>query len=439
MRYILVVILISLHLESLLGQDTTLTRDELRAMASESFSKSDFTTASVYYKRLLDYYPKDPAYHFYLGACKTEMGEDLTGAIRLLEFAADRFNMVEVYYYQGAAYQKLGRFENAIAAYNRYSDRASKKDISRRQLNLHISECRSGQKLTTKEPVVQTVTTASEGKDTIHKIVVPEEGNTKEQVNIEKDNPVIYPPKSTADESGYMEMLNEALRIQMKSDSLVRETERLRREIAGSNDWNMKKRALAEINVLQTEADNLQNNANAIYSKARGLELKFVHANSQTRNIITDSLVVSHLGKDKQTTDNTGISKNEIKQDEEHTDKVLYDFRILSNSPYSEINPISIDTTNHVGICYKIQVGVFGKPVEFQQFKGLTPISAEKIAENGFTRYYAGIFSHIKETELALEMVRNYGFKEAFIVSFYNGKKISLIRAREIEQMLKTN
>jgi tetratricopeptide (TPR) repeat protein len=440
MQKILIVLVIGLQFHSLQAQDTTLTREELRVMASESFAKSDYTSASVYYKRLLDYYPKDPSYHFYLGACKEEAGEELVEATRLLEFASVRFSPQEVYYYLGAAYQKQAEFEKAMVAYNQYIDKATKKDIAHRQVELRIKECKSGQKLITKDPVVQTSIALPEKTDTSKEGIVKPEAKPKEMVKLEREKPVIFPPKTTADESGYMEMLNEALRIQMKSDSLVREAERLRREIAESTDWIQKKKTLAEINILQTEADNLQNNANAIYSKARGLELKFVHSSYKAKNPKIDTIPANQSKKEKLANSvKTESSKTELKQKEVPKDKILPEFEVLDKSPYSASNPIPIDTINHSGICYKIQVGVFSKPVDYKQFRGLSPLSAEKIIENGFTRYYAGIFSNIKETELSLEKVRNYGFREAFIVSFYNGKKISLIRAREIEQMLKTN
>jgi len=359
--------------------------------------------------------------------------------VRLLEFASLRFSPLEVYYYLGAAYQKLGDFNKALVAYNRYIEKASRKEITQKQVELRIQECRSGKKLITKEIISQPVSTLPVKLDTVKEVSLKTNPKPKEVIKVEKQRAVVFPPKSTADESGYMEMLNEALRIQMKSDSLVREAERLRREIAESTDWNQKKKTLAEINVLQTEADNLQNNANVIYSKARGLELKFVRSSSQARVSRTDTLAAEPKKEKKPAVEKESISKSLAKSDEIHQTKPIHEFEILNSSPYSSANPIPVDTLRHNGISYKIQVGVFSKPVDYQQFKGISPISAEKIVENGFTRYYAGIFSNIKETELALEKVRNYGFREAFIVSFYNGKKISLIRAREIEQMLKTN
>ncbi len=439
MQKIIIIFLIGLQFHIAHGQDSTLTRDELRVMASESFSKSDYTSASVYYKRLLDYYPKDPAYHFYLGACKEETGEELTEAVRLLEFASLRFSPQEVYYYLGAAYQKLGEFEKAIVAYNRYNQKASRKEMAQMQVELRINECKSGQKLIIRELVAPSSLVVPVRTDSIKQLAVKKEVKLREELKAEKEKIIIFPPKTTADESGYMEMLNEALRIQMKSDSLVREAERLRREIAESADWNKKKKTLAEINVLQTEADNLQNYANTIYSKARGLELKFVKSSMQAKAIKLDSSVNLHKKEKEFVANKTSNTKKDIKPPEVDQTRVLHDFEILGSSPYTLKNPIPLDTLGKNGIYYKIQVGVFSKPVDLQQFRGLTPISAEKIIESGFTRYYAGLFSNIKDTEFALEKIRNYGFREAFIVSFYNSKKISLIRAREIEQMLKTN
>jgi tetratricopeptide (TPR) repeat protein len=439
MQKILIIFLIGLQFHIVHAQDSTLTRDELRVMASESFSKSDYTSASVYYKRLLDYYPKDPTYHFYLGACKEETGEELAEAIHLLEFASLRFSPQEVYYYLGAAHQKLGEFEKALVAYNRYNEKASRKELAQLQVELRIKECKSGQKLITREPLITTPVVIPARTDSTMQLAVKKEVKPKVELITEKKKMVFFPPKSSADESGYMEMLNEALRIQMKSDSLVRETERLRREIAESEDWNQKKKTLAEINVFQTEADNLQNNANAIYSKARSLELKFVKSSVTAKSSQQDTAVNFHKKLKESIPDKTENTISDLKQPEVHQTKALHDFEILGSSPYTLKNPIPLDTTVKTGIYYKIQVGVFSKPVDFQQFRGLTPISAEKIIESGFTRYYVGLFSNIKDTELALEKTRNYGFREAFIVSFYNGKKISLIRAREIEQMLKTN
>ena len=108
------------------------------------------------------------------------------------------------------------------------------------------------------------------------------------------------------------------------------------------------------------------------------------------------------------------------------------EFAILSQSPYSTANPIPIDEPLPDGIVYKIQLGAFIRPLPANSFKGLSPISGEKL-ENGVIKYYAGFFKVYFDADEALMQVREYGFRDAFIVAFYNRRSISSERARQLE------
>ena len=108
-------------------------------------------------------------------------------------------------------------------------------------------------------------------------------------------------------------------------------------------------------------------------------------------------------------------------------------FAILKASPYSLMNPIPLNEKLPQGVCYKIQLGVFSKPLEPDHFGGVSPISGETLPEAGLTKYYAGIFSNYNQASNALEKIKKTGLKDAFIVSFYNGAKISVSRAKELE------
>ena len=44
------------------------------------------------------------------------------------------------------------------------------------------------------------------------------------------------------------------------------------------------------------------------------------------------------------------------------------------------------------------------------------------------------MFSKMGDAEKALNKIREYGFKDAYIVSFYNGKIIPINRAKELEK-----
>lgn len=107
-------------------------------------------------------------------------------------------------------------------------------------------------------------------------------------------------------------------------------------------------------------------------------------------------------------------------------------FAILPQSPYSATDPIPIDEPLPDGVAYKIQLGAFSKPLSANAFKGITPISGERLA-GGITKYYAGLFLEFTDADVALRKVREYGFKDAYIVAFYNRKTINIERAKQLE------
>jgi hypothetical protein len=110
------------------------------------------------------------------------------------------------------------------------------------------------------------------------------------------------------------------------------------------------------------------------------------------------------------------------------------DFGIAETSPYNEKNPIPAVPALPNGICYKIQLGVYSTPRQPQFFKGIYPISSEPAGK--LTRYYAGSFVKLADAENALSKVKSVGFKDAFIVAWYNGQQVGLQRAQQLEGSL---
>jgi hypothetical protein len=107
------------------------------------------------------------------------------------------------------------------------------------------------------------------------------------------------------------------------------------------------------------------------------------------------------------------------------------EFEILNSSPYNESNPIPADISLPDGLIFRIQLGVYSKPVSFNTFGGMYPVSCEET--KGLIKYYTGIFGTSEKANRALEKVREYGFSDSFIVPFYNGRKITIEKAKEIE------
>lgn len=111
--------------------------------------------------------------------------------------------------------------------------------------------------------------------------------------------------------------------------------------------------------------------------------------------------------------------------------EVPSDFAVVDKLVYNAENPIPIDTPLPDGVVYRIQIGAFGTPREPQFFKGMVPVFGEKAGT--LTKYFIGNLTTYSSAEKALGVVKSKGFKDAFIIAWYNGKKITPQRAQSLE------
>ncbi|MFC2111509.1 SPOR domain-containing protein, partial [Bacteroidota bacterium] len=103
-------------------------------------------------------------------------------------------------------------------------------------------------------------------------------------------------------------------------------------------------------------------------------------------------------------------------------------------SAYNDNNPIPHNVELPSGLVYKVQIAAFRKEVSFDIFKGLAPITSEKAPNSDFTRYMAGIFSEYNPAISARDNIRQIGYRDAFVVAYFNGSRISIARARQLIQ-----
>lgn len=90
---------------------------------------------------------------------------------------------------------------------------------------------------------------------------------------------------------------------------------------------------------------------------------------------------------------------------------------------------IPIDTVMASGLVFKVQVGAFKQTLPKGSFGDLDPVVGEH-ASNGFTRYMAGLFTALPDATSARDLVRGRGYKDAFVVAYLDGKRISIQQAR---------
>ncbi len=194
-------------------------------------------------------------------------------------------------------------------------------------------------------------------------------------------------------------LLNEDLK--QKSEANKLEIAKLADELFNTKNPNKEAK-------LKLQIQNLE-------SKNKELEKKKTDA--QTKLSTINSLLSENNGK---TVVNKTIQKDTIftKKLSKKTDEWNKNFKSDSEMPTS--------------LVYQIQLGVFKSDIMPETFKGLTPIYT-KITDKGIT-YSIGLFERMTDAQEAKKNVHDIGLKDAFIVAYFNKKKITLAEALRLEK-----
>lgn len=240
------------------------------------------------------------------------------------------------------------------------------------------------------------------------------------------------------DKYGYEQLLTEALIYQSRSDSLAWIVKDLQAKVDKEEDYQKKQVLIANSATIDRESKRLQTladekfllaeqNTDPTEEESGEDDNPYIQMEDDINGIAVYSYSEQSDQDEIHTADNNRIEYNKGK---ETAKKVQSDFTIQQTSPYSMNNPIPLNAMQG-GLVYKIQLGSFSQSIPEDTFRGLSPISKE--VGDGSTKYYVGNFRSLKEVRKALEKVKDYGFPDAFIVSFNNNQKINIQKAKEIE------
>ena len=116
------------------------------------------------------------------------------------------------------------------------------------------------------------------------------------------------------------------------------------------------------------------------------------------------------------------------------TSQTNYDFKIDAKQTNTSLVYLPILSESPSGLIYRVQLGAFRKPVSIDKFREFSPVSGEVLA-NGLTCYLAGFFNNATIAINARKEIRSFGYEDAFIVAYCDGKRISLAEAKELERL----
>lgn len=100
-------------------------------------------------------------------------------------------------------------------------------------------------------------------------------------------------------------------------------------------------------------------------------------------------------------------------------------------STYNNQNPIPVDVKLPEGLIYKVQIGSFKRQIVQDAFPGIKPIVGETTTLPGYTRYIAGNFTQKNDATRAQTQIKELGYTDAFVVAYYNGRRITIAQAEQ--------
>jgi hypothetical protein len=232
--------------------------------------------------------------------------------------------------------------------------------------------------------------------------------------------------------------LDRAIIYQQKADSLNELSIEWRKKVMKSDDP-------AERSALQKRIAEAEDSTGIYKEMAR---THFAYMNSRlpvkkqrsphlVKDTVLDGITVyqyrltdEFLSKLKERTEAMSVS-DETKVDQSGTG---IHFKIYSQSPYTAAQTFEYDFPLPAGVFYRIQLAVYKNRLAPDFFKGLSPITTEKIPGKNLIRFFVGKFYRYKDARNALEKVRAYGHTDAFIIGYYNGTKGTFTKLQELER-----
>lgn len=114
-------------------------------------------------------------------------------------------------------------------------------------------------------------------------------------------------------------------------------------------------------------------------------------------------------------------------------DELVEDMFTLNAPTARREAPIPMDAPLPSGIVFKVQIGAFRSPVPQESFSDMTPVMGETVG-NGLVRYTAGLFTGAEGAMAAKDLVRERGYRDAFVVAYRDGQRIPLGEAMRATQ-----
>jgi hypothetical protein len=447
-------------------------QDNPLVKAIQLYDAENYKEAEVVLKKLHNENPDHLMVNYYYGACLTENNHFGSKEIVYLLKGSTGEAPLKTDYYLGVQYHAQSRWEEALKHYKRYQEKSEASEQDNVQLAAKIQQCYDEinpfeseieinpegddsvdlmpaplpRENTTEEftPIiaVQSTPDSSETEDiasdkiedTTEIMEIPVSPVAIEQTNA-KSEPidfVINGELTYVDSSHFRTLEGKQYYIdgkQKKNELEIRlkEVDELREKYAAAKSYDKKQEIGEKILTSENEIYSLQTESQELLAKAKKTEIEYWDSVSQEEkdNFLIElkaysKSVIPNLHEEKPVIDSSTIISSDI---------------LLANQQ----NQIQVKETTRDELIYKIQLGAYSRELPNYVKNLFKKLSYIRKIENytddkGVVVYTTGNLTNYNDALKMQNQIRQEGVEDAFVVPYFNGKRITLKEAKEIEE-----
>jgi hypothetical protein len=460
-------------------------QDITAVKAMQLFDRREFEAAETAFKQLLQNDPDNTMLNYYYGASRTENGHFSEETLNYLLEAGEDVTPHRVNYYIGVQHHAQNNFDQALKYYNKFRLDVPQEEQEELQLAQKIQQCFNRENPFTNESSSQTAEISERPEEIpVENKDIPEAGLpiSEEQLAdnaLPEEDTLQLTPKTNAKnnlsgmistprkmlpdlpgvKTTYTPPAGDAIEFQINSDitylntthfktekgeelfrkgkSLqdkveqnIEKADKLRAAYRSATDPEKKTEIGKQILALENDSYDLKENASQLFSESRQLENQYWQKAGPVavNNFLVELDKMQRALHPELAKENTGS---------ERIDSTLV---ISADDLFSkpDIQPSQQQQRKESQLVYKIQIGAYsrGLPGYVERlFKKLSLI--RKIEnytdENGVVVYTTGNLNNLEDAKKMQNQVRQEGVEDAFIVPYFNGKRITLEEAKKLE------
>ncbi|HYQ57706.1 MAG TPA: SPOR domain-containing protein [Draconibacterium sp.] len=440
--------------------------------AIQYFDEGRFEEAELILKKLLDEKPDHLMVNYYYGACRTENGHYGTNEILYLLNGSLGESPLKTDYYLAVQYHAKNRWDDALNYYSLYQQKADEEMQKAVQLDEKIQMCQQKinpfaeeQQTTATDmmptavpretepeifnpiignPAVDTIPTTKSDlyvlNDSVHNDTMAIETTAKDvqtpvkqetlkaperkPINFVISSQIIYPDTAFFKTKEGLKFYNEGGLKQKILQQTVKTTDEYRKKYGSATSYSEKQSLGEFIMDGETKIYQLREEVSEAFSKAQQAELTYWQSASEAereefQNELDDYFEAIHQQSAPAAPDSIILISTSV---------------LPAEGVFSgENNNPSTDE-----LTYKIQLGAYSRGLPAYVKRLFDKLSYIRKIENytddkGIVVYTTGNLTNYEDALKMQEQVRQEGVEDAFVVPYFNGKRITLEEAKEIE------